>query len=455
MRPSEEMHRIRLSIPSQKLINKTALFNSLKRAFQLYQSIWKIHFTQFHNLLEMKKVLLASLFLVISSLGFAQQKQYVILMKESFESPLGKGRMENSNRERMEKDNSPARAQKLQKVQAFADQKGVKSIPGRQFVDAMVGFVAELTEGEALTLMESPEVEGVFPDFKMQTRPRMQGESVTGEDFYDPAIKASCAVGLMGGPQDNSGKKEVIWIVDSGIDAKHPDLNVTKSNRLATSFVLEETNPFEDLAGHGTHCAGLAAGTGRGNPGVRGMSAGAELIPVKVLDRNGEGTWSQLLMALDHIEKFGRTGDVVLMSLGEYGIQGCSDSNPALIGAIQDLASKGLFIVMSAGNDSGESSQNLPGCIEGPNIFTVGSYDFDCSGFTGFSATGNLGTPAVDFVAPGENVFSAYPGARYMVASGTSMSAALVAGLIHSLGTAPNSLRQESHQGITYSFAGR
>jgi subtilisin family serine protease len=283
----------------------------------------------------------------------------------------------------------------------------------------------------------------------------MQGEETGLEDLYNSEIKASCAVSIMGGSDQFNGRSSAIWIVDSGVDEKHVDLNVTKNPRFAASFVAGDDNPFEDFAGHGTHCAGLAAGMGIGNPGVTGMSAGAMIIPVKVLDKDGVGSWSNLVLALDHIEKYGQPGDVVLMSLGDYGIVDCANSNQFLNQVISDLSNKGLYIVMSAGNDGGLSSQNLPGCIDGPNVFTVGSYDFTCDGFSKFSDSGNLGMPSIDWMAPGENVFSTFPGNRYAVMSGTSMSAALVAGLIHSKGGAPVAIRRESFNGITYPFAGR
>lgn len=175
---------------------------------------------------------------------------------------------------------------------------------------------------------------------------------------------------------------------------------------------------------------------------------------MKVLDSQGVGTWSSLILALDHVEKFGVAGDVVLMSLGGYGFDNCANSDPVLGEVIRDLGGKGIFMVMSAGNDQGQSSLNLPGCIDGPNIFTVSSYDFNCEGFTQFTTTANFGIPSVDWVAPGENVFSSYPGNRYATMSGTSMSAALVAGLIHSRGGAPADSRRESYQGITYPLQG-
>ena len=109
---------------------------------------------------------------------------------------------------------------------------------------------------------------------------------------------------------------------------------------------------------------------------ITGMSPGAEIISLKVLDKNGMGSWSSLVLALDHVEKFGVSGDVVLMSLGAPVGLNCANFEPFLNGIISDLGSKGITVVMSAGNDRSSANENLPGCINGSNVFTVGALDF-------------------------------------------------------------------------------
>ncbi len=132
------------------------------------------------------------------------------------------------------------------------------------------------------------------------------------------------------------------------------------------------------------------------------------------------------------LQNTGRPGDVVMMSLGGYDVSSCERSNPSLFSAIQELANSGMFIVMSAGNDQGDANLNLPGCINGPNVFTVAALDFDCStGITGCASYSNYGKPAVDWAAPGSAIISTWPGRQYQVMSGTSMACALVAGIIH------------------------
>lgn len=406
----------------------------------------------------MRKMLFIIGLTILSTLCFAQEKNYVVIFKDSFELPVRRSQVKDPNRQQQANLNSSNRNQKAAKVDQFLDQRNISRGQTRKFVDGAVGFVSRLNSSQVAALRNDPTIEAVVEDFKMQSKPRMQSRPrMQGEDFgdwlYDPNSKASCAIPLMGGASSGSTRSS-IWIIDSGVEGSHPDLNVCRNPNFSISLIEGEI-PTEDFAGHGTHCAGLAAGMGNGNPGITGMSPGAEIIPVKILDRNGVGNWSDLILALDHVEKFGVSGDVVLMSLGDFGVMNCENSNPLLRDIIHDLGNKGVFVVMSAGNDEGLASTNLPGCINGPNILTVGSVDFTCGELVGFSSFSNRGVPPLDWVAPGEGLVSSFPGNGYAVMSGTSMSAALVAGLIHSKGGNPRQTQIVTFGGVTYSFAGR
>jgi subtilisin family serine protease len=176
------------------------------------------------------------------------------------------------------------------------------------------------------------------------------------------------------------------------------------------------------------------------------------LISLKVLDGNGEGYWSGIISALDHVAKFGLRGDVVIISLGSFNIANCENSNVQLKEAIENVARLGIFVIMSAGNDSGDAMLNSPGCISGPNIFTVGSIDSNCeNGVLGCSSFSNFGSN-VDWVAPGNPMFSTSPGNQYMMMSGTSMANALVAGIIFASNGSPAILQSINCNGRTYSI---
>jgi subtilisin family serine protease len=409
----------------------------------------------------MKKLWIGVLVMILMSTSLVNAQRYVVIMKESFEAPLKKTGRDNPNRLRKESENRSNRNQKSEKVRGYAKNKGIDVPPGKLFVDGAVGFISELSMAQVNNLKSDPEVFGVYPDFTiqstrpmMQSRPMMQGETIPGEVNYNPTLKASCAIPLMGGSK-SSRTNSSIWILDSGVDGSHIDLNVSTNSQLSVSFVEGENNPLTDVVGHGTHCAGLAAGIGSGTPGVTGMSPGAEVISVKVLDNQGGGTWSQLILALDHVAKYGIRGDVVLMSLGSGAIENCENSDPIIRNMIQDLGNDQIFVVMSAGNDSQMANQNLPGCVNGQNVITVGAVDFECTSLGGLATYSNFGTPSIDFLAPGTNVFSSFPNNQYQVMSGSSMSAALVAGLIHSEGRLPNTGGTIQLNGFTYPVAKR
>jgi subtilisin family serine protease len=407
----------------------------------------------------MKKMLLVLGLIMVSTLIFAQNKNYVVVFKDSFEAPIRKNQIRNPNRGQQANSNASSRNQKIAKLDQFLRQRNIPEGQAKKFVDGAVGFIASLNSNEVSNLRNDPNVQSVVEDFQMQSRPRMQGSRprMQGENFgdwlYDPAIKASCAIPLMGGSLTGSSRSS-IWIIDSGVEGTHTDLNVSTNPNFSASFISGES-PLEDFAGHGTHCAGLAAGMGQGNPGVTGMSPGAEIIPIKVLDRNGSGNWSDLVLALDHVEKFGVAGDVVMMSLGASEVMDCENSEPFLRDIILDLGNKGVFVVMSAGNETAFANSNLPGCINGPNVVTVASVDFSCGEIGGFSAFSNMGIPPIDWVAPGNALVSTFPRNSYNVMSGTSMAGALVAGLIHSKGGLPNRGVSVQFGGVTYFVAGR
>ncbi|WP_296698374.1 S8 family serine peptidase [Algoriphagus sp.] len=408
----------------------------------------------------MKNIFLIILSLFLFSAVFAQsEKRYVIKLKD-------KGVFTTADildRDQAQRGNSSLRKMKKDKAENIARSKGVNKIL-KTFSDVEVGLVVEMNETQAEAIRRDSEIESVIEDFIMQGRPRMQarrpimqGRPRMQEEYgYDIGAGTNCSIIEAGGGQQRNGaERNFIWIVDSGIDGSHDDLkkSINKSKKYAKSFV--DNDPWKDGAGHGTFMAGLASAESKPNGNefaMNGVAPGVPTVSLKVLDSNGEGFWSDIVLALDHVAQFGRRGDVVSMSLGAFGISNCADSNPILSESIRNLASKGIFIVMSAGNDGGDSNMNLPGCITGENIFTVGSIDFNCQDGQGnCSSFSNLGSN-VNWVAPGNPVFSTFPGNEYQVWSGTSMSAAYVAGIIYASQGSPAVAGTVSCGGRTYSI---
>ncbi|MFH9004035.1 S8 family peptidase [Streptomyces afghaniensis] len=229
------------------------------------------------------------------------------------------------------------------------------------------------------------------------------------------------------------GKGVKIAVLDTGVDATHPDLKgqVIGAKNFTTS---PDTT---DKVGHGTHVASIAAGTGAKSGGkYKGVAPGAKIINGKVLDDGGFGSDSEVLAGIEWAAAEG--ADVVNMSLGG----GDTPAIDPLEAAVNKLSEeKGILFAIAAGNegDFGEQTIGSPGSAEA--ALTVGAVD-DKDVLADFSSRGpgmdgalkpDVTAPGVDITAasaPG-NQIAAEVGekpAGYMTISGTSMATPHVAG---------------------------
>jgi subtilisin len=213
---------------------------------------------------------------------------------------------------------------------------------------------------------------------------------------------------------DGTGK--TAWLIDTGIDLDHPDLNVDKNR--SRSFIDNETSA-EDLNGHGTHVAGVI-GALNNRTGTLGVASGALLVALKVLDDDGEGMLSTALKALSYVRANAKAGDVVNVSLGLQEI------SEILENEIQSIAERGIYFSIAAGNDGKRADEFSPAHTSGQNIYTVTAVD-SLDRFASFS---NYGNDVIDFAAPGIRVLSTYKNGKYAIMSGTSMASPHVAGLL-------------------------
>ncbi|MYS94064.1 MULTISPECIES: S8 family peptidase [Streptomyces] len=229
------------------------------------------------------------------------------------------------------------------------------------------------------------------------------------------------------------GKGVKIAVLDTGVDATHPDLKgqVIGAKNFTTS---PDTS---DKVGHGTHVASIAAGTGAKSGGkYKGVAPGAKILNGKVLDDGGFGSDSEVLAGIEWAAAEGV--DVVNMSLGG----GDTPAIDPLEAAVNKLSEeKGILFAIAAGNegDFGEQTIGSPGSAAA--ALTVGAVD-DKDVLADFSSRGpgldgalkpDVTAPGVDITAasaPG-NQIAAEVGekpAGYMTISGTSMATPHVAG---------------------------
>jgi subtilisin len=282
------------------------------------------------------------------------------------------------------------------------------------------GFIARLSQNQALALKQDNDVELVERDRVIKL----------DKGCFELVSPSSVQWGAKRtGVGDGTGKR--VWIIDTGVETDHPDLNV--DTILSKCFVSGETS-VEDDNGHGTHVAGII-GALNNSFGVVGVASGVKIIALKALNNEGEGSTSQLIRALNYVAQNAKAGEVVNMSLGTDTI------SPALDNAVLTLANNGILFAIAAGNDSKKADLFSPGRVNHPNVFTVSAID-SLGRFASFSDFGN---DVVDYAAPGVRIVSTYIHGQYARLSGTSMAAPHVAGIlvvagknIHSSGVALN-----------------
>lgn len=202
-----------------------------------------------------------------------------------------------------------------------------------------------------------------------------------------------------------------IAIVDTGVDASHSDL----SGEVETGYnFVNDTTDTNDDNGHGTHVAGIIAGTTNNSNGIASIGFKGSLIPVKVLDSTGTGTYgdvaSGIIYAADHGAK------IINLSLGG------SSASQTLQSAVSYAEQKGVIIVAAAGNN-GNSAAVYPADYAGVIAVSATTADDSLASFSSYGSN-------IAVSAPGVGIISTYNNGGYATMSGTSMAAPEVAGLL-------------------------
>lgn len=221
-----------------------------------------------------------------------------------------------------------------------------------------------------------------------------------------------------------TGQGAVVAVIDSGVNLSHSDL----AGRLlpGRDFVDGDTTP-QDGDGHGTHIAGIvAANTGNGE-GVESVAPSAQILPLRVLDDNGEGFTDDVVQAIDYAVAHG--ADVINLSLSSTVPVLGDVLDSTFAQAIDRALDAGVIVVAVAGNNA------LPVC-ENPSaqgrLLCVGAVDrrrqrstYSSFGLgLGLVAPGGSGAPV-----SGENVLSTYTSPLYEEVAGTSQASPHVAGV--------------------------
>jgi major intracellular serine protease len=210
------------------------------------------------------------------------------------------------------------------------------------------------------------------------------------------------------------GQEIVVAVVDTGV-SNHPELRGRLLN--GKSFVKYTSRTFDDH-GHGTHVAGTIAGKNVG------IAPRANILPIKVLDNEGNGTLEDLVAGLEWINEYNATNktkvSIVNMSLSVDG-EITEEEKTTFHNAIKTLVDNNVAVIVSAGN-TGKEEVRYPAAYE--EVISVGAVDI-AQERAMFSTMGDH----IDVCQIGVDVISAWYKGGYAVMSGTSMSTPIVSGI--------------------------
>ena len=253
-----------------------------------------------------------------------------------------------------------------------------------------------------------------------------------------------------------TGEGISIAIIDTGIDPLHVGLNdfdddpTTNDPKVVAFYdALDdsgddgsgETEPYDDQ-GHGSHCAGISAGTGAvdENPmggdnskPYRGVAPDAWLVGVKVLDSGGSGSFAEVMRGMEWTidNKIKYNIRAASMSLGGvWLVELTQEQEERITHLANEMVAAGISLMIAAGNSAGYGTIGTPGAAK--DVITVGATE-DSKDLAVYSSKGptHEGQIKPNVAAIGSAVMSveANSGNGYASYSGTSMATPMVAGM--------------------------
>jgi aqualysin 1 len=275
---------------------------------------------------------------------------------------------------------------------------------------ALKGFAARLNEAAVEGLRRNPQVAYIEQDQAVSLRQsgetastQTQNNATWGIDRIDQRSRP-----LSGTYQyQYTGQSVYAYIIDTGI-APHQEFG---SRLLSGVTAIHDGRGTTDCDGHGTHVAGTVGGS------TYGVAKGVQLVPVRVLDCSGSGSWSGVIAGVDYVAKdTARRPAVANMSLG-------GGASSSVNQAVANAVAAGVTMVVAAGNSNADACKYSP--ASEPSAITVGA----TTNSDARASYSNFGS-CLDLFAPGSAITSAWntsPTAINTI-SGTSMAAPHVAG---------------------------
>lgn len=282
-----------------------------------------------------------------------------------------------------------------------------------------------LTEKEVKELLKKKEILAVEEDFEMF----ISGFKDEGYKVDDVAVKTGnlwnikCVKAPQAWKNGYTGKGVNLAILDTGI-ATHPDLVISGG----VSFVPGVVN-HDDGNGHGTHCAGIAAGRNGLNK-VYGVAKDCNLYAVKVLGDDGRGQVTWIIAGMEWCTQN-------KISVASMSLEGSNPPSVAYANAVKKCEDKGITVVCASGNNYQTA---FPWVAAPANSFITGEPNSKpiavgaiqnnllIANFSSRGTNARKWNP-VSVVAPGVGIYSTYLNNGYQTLSGTSMACPHVAGL--------------------------
>jgi serine protease len=198
---------------------------------------------------------------------------------------------------------------------------------------------------------------------------------------------------------------------------------------------VEDDSDPTDLHGHGTHVAGIAAAATNNGVGIAGMSWGAMIMPVRVLDKDGWGSYEDISNGITWAATHG--ADILNLSLG-----GTSYSQ-AMQDAVNAAHAAGVLVVAAMGNDRGTNSTNYPAACTNVMAVAAANIDNRYANYSQYGAHCDIAAPGgeMSYLGDSYGVFSTLPtydctfttaygySKNYDYLQGTSQAAPFVSGL--------------------------
>jgi len=197
------------------------------------------------------------------------------------------------------------------------------------------GIALDISVTELKEIKKLGQVKEIYPNYEVNATLMDSAPLINADDVW--------ALGY-------TGEGVTIAILDTGIDYTHPDLGGCFGSECRVvdgyDFFNDDNDPMDD-AGHGTHCAGIAAGNGA----LKGVAPDAKLYAYKVLGSCGCGNMGQIISGIERAvdpnqdDDYSDHVDVISMSLGGYG-----NPDDAVSQAVDTAFENGVIVVVAAGN---------------------------------------------------------------------------------------------------------